>query len=243
MELTSLDLEIGGCVARRSASVRVCDAVILRYGPFVVERAAAPAMVLEIRESDRFEPALEHGTDAAVEAVGPTAVRLTGGARGGFDLATRRGFADDARGLGAVDSLLRVALSLVLPTLDERPGFLVHGALVPAGDEGLVFSGESGAGKSTVARALGAACDELVVLRPDGILSAHATPYWQGRPLERTCRRVVCLRRGGASRIGVWLTPNRPALRWPRPSARTGFSSWPPCSTTPNSTSFSINLP
>ncbi len=118
--------------------------------------------------------------------------------RGGFDLATRRGFVDDARGLGAVDSLLRVALSLVLPTLDKGRGFLVHGALVPAGDEGLVFTGESGAGKSTVARALGAACDELVVLRPDGTLTAHATPYWQGRPLERACRRVICLRRSAS---------------------------------------------
>ena len=53
-------------------------------------------------------------------------MRLTGGARGGFDLATRRGFVDDARGLGAVDSLLRVALSLVLPTLDKGRGFLVQ---------------------------------------------------------------------------------------------------------------------
>src|SRR5262249_44580267 len=58
------------------------------------------------------------------------------------------------------------------------------------------FIGESGAGKSTVAQALGAACDELTVVRPHprGAL-LHATPYWLGRPLESEARALVCLGR------------------------------------------------
>ena len=185
------------------ASAQVLAAVRLRYGAFeaATEPSAATAIAppttieLTVRQGARFAPTLERESDAALTLDGQGAVTLRGTALGRFDLQTRSGWLDGVAGLGPIDSMLRAALSLVLP---EAGALLLHGALVPSADgAATVFVGQSGAGKSTVARAFGAACDELVIVRPVGdSLRAWATPYWQGRPFEADCRTLVCLDRG-----------------------------------------------
>ena len=79
----------------------------------------------------------------------------------------------------ALDSLLRVLLSvLLLP----RRGFLLHAATVVRSGRAHVFTGRSGAGKSTVA-ALSppgtVLTDEISLLRfTDGAWHAYGTPFW-----------------------------------------------------------------
>lgn len=79
----------------------------------------------------------------------------------------------------ALDSLLRILLSfLLLP----RRGFLLHAATVVRNGRAYVFTGRSGAGKSTVASlspAGSALTDEISLLRHCGdAWHAHGTPFW-----------------------------------------------------------------
>src|SRR5262249_45909148 len=124
----------------------------------------------------------------------PGEIAIEGPIRGSYSVPARRGLVDDGEAVGALDCLVRLAPSLELPA---SGALLLHGAAIVRPD-GLAVAvcGASGAGKSTAARALGAACDELVVLRPgaDGV-EIHATPWWYGSPLRTRCAAVVCLAR------------------------------------------------
>src|ERR1700746_42299 len=79
----------------------------------------------------------------------------------------------------ALDSLLRILLTMVL--LPQR-GFLLHPATVVRDGRAYVFTGRSGAGKSTVASLSPAATvltDEISLLRfTDGCWQAYGTPFW-----------------------------------------------------------------
>jgi hypothetical protein len=188
----ALHLDIGGVVLRVESEPRVLEAMQLRYGAFTVDHAPDP-VVLRVSAAAAFVPELERDGSASVSAGSDGVLRLDGGARGSFDLAARQGAIEEVSGLGPIDSLLRAALSLLLPA---DGALLVHAALA----RGRVFAGASGAGKSTAARTLGAECDELVILRPQGDrVLACATPYWQGRPARHHCQAVVCLRRAGGA--------------------------------------------
>jgi len=78
-----------------------------------------------------------------------------------------------------LDCLLRILLTwMLLP----RTGFLLHAATVIRDDRAYLFTGKSGAGKSTVASlAPGGSVltDELsLVRREDGVWRAYGTPFW-----------------------------------------------------------------
>jgi len=79
----------------------------------------------------------------------------------------------------ALDSLLRVLLSWKLA---GRHGFLLHAATVVRGGMAYVFTGRSGAGKSTVASLspVGTVLtDEVSLLRfENGEWRAYGTPFW-----------------------------------------------------------------
>jgi len=79
----------------------------------------------------------------------------------------------------ALDSLLRILLTMVL--LPQR-GFLLHAATVVRDGRAYVFTGRSGAGKSTVASLspVGTVLtDEISLLRfTDGCWQAYGTPFW-----------------------------------------------------------------
>jgi hypothetical protein len=78
-----------------------------------------------------------------------------------------------------LDSLIRILLSLLL--LEER-GFLLHAATITRNGRAFVFTGRSGAGKSTIASIAPEDCvltDEISLVRLfDGEWHAFGTPFW-----------------------------------------------------------------
>src|SRR5437773_12339969 len=86
---------------------------------------------------------------------------------------------DGVRNQYALDSLLRFLLSWKL--LDRR-GFLLHAATVVRDGKAYIFTGRSGAGKSTVASLSpqgSVLTDEISLLRREnGVWRAYGTPFW-----------------------------------------------------------------
>ncbi len=86
---------------------------------------------------------------------------------------------DGVRNQYALDSLLRVLLSWKL--LDHH-GFLLHAATVVRNGKAYIFTGRSGAGKSTVASLSpegSVLTDEIsLIRREDGAWRAYGTPFW-----------------------------------------------------------------
>lgn len=142
-------------------------------------------VVIEV-ESARFDPIFAEVEPISLDVAGDLA--RFGGAE--YSLSSRRGFIR-ADGFGPVDAMVRLALSVELP---RRGALLLHGAALPGG---IALCGASGSGKSTAAAALGGACDELVVIYNRELV---ATPWWGGRPSRAPLRRLIALRKGGASR-------------------------------------------
>lgn len=201
----SLNLTIAGQAIHIDAPATVLDAVGERYHRFLApasQSAGGRAPIrLKIRaRPGRFSPTYERPAPIRVREASPGEIAIEGALAGTFRLAARQGYAEEATGLGAVDGLLRIGLSAALP-MDG--GFLLHAAALGSPREGAIaLCGDSGAGKSTAGAALGASCDELVVLRPmPDSVELHATPYWGGSPLRAPCRMAVCLVRGGDPRL------------------------------------------
>jgi hypothetical protein len=189
-----MELALGGLGVRIEGSPRVLEAMQARFGVFVGEGRAP--LRLRIEEREPFQPELELARTATLTLDGARLILGGPAGSGAFDLERREGFVRDATGLGAIDAILRAALSLTLPGDPDGGGLLLHGALV--GDR--AFVGDSGTGKSTVARELGGACDELVIARPHASgVTLFATPYWYGRPTEVAAAAIVCLERGAPS--------------------------------------------
>lgn len=98
--------------------------------------------------------------------------------------AALRAFSAESQFIGAknayaFDSLLRILLSWALL---RRTGFLLHAATVVRNDRAYIFTGRSGAGKSTVAALSPAGSvwtDEISLLRREkGEWRAYGTPFW-----------------------------------------------------------------
>jgi hypothetical protein len=101
-----------------------------------------------------------------------------------FEGAALRACSDEIRFDGvknqyALDSLLRVFLSWKLL---EHQGFLLHAATVIRDGKAFIFTGRSGAGKSTVASLSPEGTvltDEISLLRREhGVWRAYGTPFW-----------------------------------------------------------------
>jgi hypothetical protein len=100
---------------------------------------------------------------------------------------------EDVRSIYTLDSFLRVTLSVLLV---ERGGFLLHAATIERGGRAFVFTGKSGAGKSTIASMAppgSVLTDEISLLRfSGGVLYAWGTPFWgEFQAGDRTCSRPV----------------------------------------------------
>ena len=102
--------------------------------------------------------------------------------------------ASEFNGVGSeytLDSLLRVLLSMLL--LPQR-GFLLHAATVVRDGRAFIFTGRSGAGKSTIASLSptgSVLTDEISLLRfLDGQWYAYGTPFWGEFRAEGMNRRV-----------------------------------------------------
>ena len=176
-------LAIAGLTIELSGPPIMLASTRARYQAFVTDEPVA-AMRLQIhRAGQGFSDHVDRGEGVEVRPHGD-GWALSGRLCGAVD--AHGGWLAEAHDLGAVDALVRLALVRRLPSLGALP---FHAALT---DDGTVFAGHSGAGKSTVAAALGGLCDELTVVGDEG-RSAWSTPYWGQRSLAMPLRRVVIL--------------------------------------------------
>jgi hypothetical protein len=192
-------LSIGGCVGRLEllgGAQTFIQQLHARYGAFELPAATWVESDFSLRLDLTPPPPPKPGDALAALKSAPLTVKATqGGIRvSRWDLAvkmtasaTGRGRQIRYRGKGsctmnpfAVDCILRVLYATILPRLG---GMLIHSCGLRHAEIGVVFPGQSGAGKTTLARkapdAADVLSDELVVVRrADDGWRVHGTPFW-----------------------------------------------------------------
>jgi hypothetical protein len=154
-----------GCVPLRlqMSDARLFTAASARYAAFT-DAAGEPTTIALNEEA------------AAPLAPADFAYEFEGAALRAFSTGIRF---DGVRNQFALDSLLRVLLSWKLL---EGHGFLLHAATIVRNGKAYVFTGRSGAGKSTVASLSpegSVLTDEISLLRREnGVWRAYGTPFW-----------------------------------------------------------------
>ena len=107
-----------------------------------------------------------------------------------------------------LDSLIRILLSVLLA---PQRGFLLHAATVMRHGRAYVFTGRSGAGKSTVASLSpegSVLTDEISLLKfVDGAWHAFGTPFWgefraEGANVHAPIAGLYCLKQAPEDRVG-----------------------------------------
>ncbi len=180
--MSELQIAVAGVtVALRGLPPSLREPARARYGRFFAD--GPPALTIDV------EPAslAAHAPDDAahVEALGGGRFAVRYGALAA-ELALDEGVgrARVPESVHVVDSLLRITLTLLL---GARDGLMLHASGVVDGERAYVFFGRSGAGKTTVARAVppgDVLCDELVAVRlVDGAAWAFGTPFHGELPL------------------------------------------------------------
>jgi len=154
-----------GCVPFRlqMSDAALFDAASARYAAFMDAAEHPIAIALNDATLPRSEPA-----DFGYEFEGAAVHAFSSGIR-----------FDGVKNQYALDSLLRVFLSWKLL---EHQGFLLHAATVIRDGKAYIFTGRSGAGKSTVATLSpegSVLTDEISLLRREqGVWRAYGTPFW-----------------------------------------------------------------
>ncbi len=156
------------------------DGLRERYAAFQADDAA-PAWQVTVA----LDPDLGDTGAAWVRHEGPRTIFRVAAFEGWIDLATQRATVctpSEARAPSAVERTLAYILMQVLPR--EHTGLLLHASGIAMDGRGYVFTGPSGAGKTTVARlAQGYAevlNDENVVVRAAPLLPRPPTPLPSG---------------------------------------------------------------
>jgi hypothetical protein len=154
-----------GCVPMRLqiADERLYSAASARYGAFTgTAGQPIPIALNSFSAVESQRPEFAYEFEGALLRTGSNETRF-----------------DGVRNEYALDSLLRVLLSW---QLTNHSGFLLHAATVIRNGKAYVFTGRSGAGKSTVASlaAEGSVLtDEISLLRCEkGEWRAYGTPFW-----------------------------------------------------------------
>jgi hypothetical protein len=230
------DIAVGGVVVRLAGLPPALAAVVRRrYAAFALPAGGHAAVEIEVAvdgPADVPESVIDETLDVErsceVERQGGLVAVRGPRFEGTLDPATRRGRLVTQPALGPLDAMLRAALSLALV---DHDGVVVHAAGVARGGRGFVFAGPSGAGKTTIGRALSGwqagapteangpggdvlLADELVVLRLDGAgVVAAGTPFWTGAAVAAPLAGLFLLERGGVAGVRL-LEPARgvPAL-------------------------------
>jgi len=169
-------VEIGGIpIFLRSSNAEFCAMIEQRYAGFVNPLGSAE-FEFEIDLNPPSEPSDE---DARVSKRGNLWFFDRGDFHAEWDSRTRRGWVRQAPNPYAIDTVLRIAHSLVLA---EEGGFLLHAASAVRHGLSFIFTGVSGAGKTTISRLapsdVAVLTDEISYIRrrPSGY-HAYGTPF------------------------------------------------------------------
>ena len=149
-------IEIGGmAVSVRTDSAEFRKMLEERYAGFVTPawRAARPGaaglqntFTLDVELLPEGERA---DADVRVVRDGPRWVMTRGDFRAEWEPETRSGWVRQTANPYAIDSVLRIVHTLLLA---KEGGFLLHGASAIRNGKAFLFSGKSGAGKTTISR-------------------------------------------------------------------------------------------
>ncbi|HUJ30409.1 MAG TPA: hypothetical protein VLY23_03965 [Candidatus Acidoferrum sp.] len=139
-------VEIGGIpISLRGGDPDFCGLIEQRYAGFVNPKAQ-PAFEFEFDLDSPAEPSNE---DARVFKKGFVWFFERGDFRAAWDVRSRRGRVRQSPNPYSLDTVLRIAHTLVLA---GEGGFLIHAASAIRDGRAFLFSGVSGAGKTTMAR-------------------------------------------------------------------------------------------
>ena len=161
-------------IALRTDNQRFLEALSQRYAGF--HSSSQPDVVLDFDLTDNGPVSDD---DVRVRRDGKDWLFERGDFQARWDPLTGRGLVRQNPNPYALDSVLRILHSLVLTA---RGGFLLHAASAICDGQAYLFSGVSGAGKTTIARlapdSVTLLTDEISYVRPNpaGYL-AHGTPF------------------------------------------------------------------
>lgn len=168
-------VEIGGvAIALRTDDQRFFDLLRERYAGFLSSSQADLQL-----EFDLIPPSPASDDDVRVRRDGAEWLLERGDFLARWDPRTGRGRVRQTSNPYALDSVLRILHSLVIAA---RGGFLLHAASGICDDRAHLFSGVSGAGKTTISRLAPPEAtlltDEISYVRPSAAgYSAYGTPF------------------------------------------------------------------
>ena len=168
-------VEIGDiAIALRTDDQHFLDLLCQRYAGFL--SSSPPELELDL---DLTSPGPASDDDVRVRREGKEWLLERGDFQARWDPLTGRGRVQQSLNPYALDSVLRILHSLVLTA---RGGFLLHAASAICDGQAYLFSGVSGAGKTTLTRlapdSVTLLTDEISYVRPSPVgYSAHGTPF------------------------------------------------------------------
>lgn len=207
-----MDIGIGGLWVRlRTDSPTFVAEMAGRFAGFLGD-VAQPDHVFDVEltpfPDDNSEPVDAHAGTVQVTRDGPLWQVRRGDFFAEWDPRTRHGHARMMPSPYSLDSVIRILHTLILA---EQGGMLMHASSVAHGGRAWVFTGVSGAGKTTISRLAPPDAhiltDEMSFIRPqDGHYLAHGTPFSGelGRPgenLHAPLAGVFLLAQGADNRI------------------------------------------
>jgi hypothetical protein len=155
----------------RTDSREFARMLVDRYGKFVT--ADAPAAVMEL-EIELIPPGrVCDAEDVSVRREAGRWVMERGDFRAEWDPQCRRGWVRQSANPYAIDGVLRILHSLILA---REGGFLVHAASAVRNGRAFLFSGVSGAGKTTISR----------LAPPDVVLLTDEISYVRGFRIQES---------------------------------------------------------